>query len=153
MRSRTLMSTVIVVGVLSIGALSVSACHRYRSPSERADWMAGKVAKELELDDQQKIYLEAVKQEFLAARAEMRKQHAVMLDEALAQIQTDYLDQTKLLQFLDQHHALATRLAPRVLAKVAELHATLSPKQKAEAIEHLKRFREHMQLYDDNAKM
>jgi Spy/CpxP family protein refolding chaperone len=152
MGSRRLIATAIVV-VLIIGAWSVSACHRYRSPAERADWMAGKIAKELELDDQQRVKLDAIKQEFLAARAEMRTQHEAMLDKVLAQIQTDHLDQTKLLQLLDEHHALETRLAPSVLAKVAELHATLSPKQKAEAVEQVTRVRERMRQHGDNAKM
>lgn len=152
MKNRTLIVT-LALAVLVTGALSVSACHRHRSPTERADRMVGKIAKELDLDDAQKAKLDAVKQELLTARAEMRKQHEAILDEVLAQIPADRLNQAKLLQFVEQHQALQTRLAPGVVTKVAEFHASLTPKQKAEAAEHLKHFRERMQEHDGNAKM
>lgn len=143
----------LALAVLLVGILAVSACGRHRTPEERADWLASKIVKELDLNDQQKIKLEAVKKEFLTARAEMRKEHEAMLDELLAQIQSEQLDQAKLLQLVGRHQAAQSRLAPQVLAKVAELHASLSPNQKAEAAEHLKRFRERMQRHDDNNKM
>lgn len=139
--------------VLLPGMLALSACHRHRTPEERADWLASKIVKELDLDDQQKVKLEALKEEFLAARAEMRKEHEAMLDELLAQVQSEQLDQAKLLQLVERHQAAQNRLAPRVIAKMAELHASLSPKQKAEAAEHLKRFRERVQRHGGNAKM
>lgn len=152
MKSRTLIN-ILVVAVLIVSTWSVSACARHRTPSERADRMAGKIAKELELDDQQRIKLEAVKQEFLRARAEMRNQHEAMLNEVMTQIPGDRLDQKKLLQLLEQHQALQERLAPPFLTKLAEFHATLSPQQKAEAVERLKRFQEHLQQHDEKAKM
>jgi Spy/CpxP family protein refolding chaperone len=143
----------LALAVLVAGALSVSACHRHRTPEERADWLAGKIAKELDLNDRQKEQLEAVKQEFLSARSEMAKDHQAVLDEVLAQVQQDRLDQPKLLQLLDQHHALQNRLAPRLLAKVAEFHAGLTAKQKAEAAERLKYFKERMRRHEGDAKM
>ena len=151
MKNRILIGTVAVA--MLVGVVSVSACQRHRTPTERADRLSGKIAKELDLNDQQKAKLEAVKQEFLAARAEMRKEHEAMFNEVLAQVQADQLDQAKLLQLFERHQALGTRLAPRVVAKVAEFHAGLTPQQKSEASEHLKHLRERMHQHEGSARM
>lgn len=142
MKSKEIVRRGVIVAVTAI-ALSTSACYRSHSPAERAEWMANKVTKELSLNEPQKVKLEAVKQAFLAAQGEMKAQHQAMFDEVLTQVPADRLDQTKLLQLFEQHQLLATRLAPSVLNKVAEFHATLTPQQKAEAVERLAKFRAH----------
>lgn len=131
----------VVVGILVItGALAAAACHRHHTPAERAEWMTGKVAKHLDLDDQQKAKLAVVKDEILAARAESKKERRAMMDEVIAQVQSDRLDQAKVTQLFEQHQAGQTRMMQRVLPKVADWHASLRPEQKAEAVEHLRKW-------------
>jgi hypothetical protein len=60
--SRVIANWILVTFI--IGALTVSGCYRSHTPAERADWMANKISKELTLDDQQKVKLDAVKQEY-----------------------------------------------------------------------------------------
>lgn len=131
----------VFVGLFLIaGALTSAACHRHHTPAERAEWMTGKIAKELKLDEQQKAKLAVVKDEFLAARAESKNERRAMMDEVIAQVQTERLDQAKLTQLFEQHQAGQTRMLTRVLPKVAEWHATLRPDQKSEAVEHLRKW-------------
>ena len=133
----------VVVGTLVLaGALVGAGCHRHHTPSERADWMTGKIAKHLDLDDQQKAKLAVVKDEVIAARAESQQEHRVIMEDVIAQVQSDRLDQSKVAQLFEQHQAGQTRLMQRVLPKVAEWHATLRPDQKAEAVEHLRKWME-----------
>ncbi len=133
-----------VAGMLLIaGALAASACHRPHSLADRAEWMTGKIAKHLELDDRQTAALHSVKAVALAARAEAREEHRALLEEVIAQVRSDRLDQEKLAQLLERHHALQGRLAARVLPKVAEWHAGLRPEQKAEAVEQIRRWMTH----------
>ena len=122
--------------------LGASACHRHHTPAERAEWMTGKVAKHLNLDDQQKAKLAAVKDEVLAARAESQKEHRAIMEAVIAQVQSDRLDQAKVAQLIEQHQAEQTRMMQRALPKVAEWHASLRPEQKAEAVEHIRRWME-----------
>lgn len=137
-----------VVGILVVAtALTASACHRHHTPSERADWMTGKVAKHLDLDDQQKAKLAAVKDKILAARADSQNEHRVLMDELLAQIQSERLDQAKAAQLIEQHHQLASRTMIRALPEVAEWHASLRSDQKAKAVEYIRRWAER---YRDN---
>ena len=133
----------VVVGTLVLaGALVGAGCHRHHTPSERADWMTGKIAKHLDLDDQQKAKRAVVKDEVIAARAESQQEHRVIMEDVIAQVQSDRLDQSKIARLFERHQAGQTRLMQRVLPKVAEWHATLRPDQKAEAVEHLRKWME-----------
>lgn len=127
------------IAVMAV-AFTASACYRHHTPAERADWMTGKIAKELKLDEQQKAKLVVVKDELLAARAQSKKERRAMMEEVIAQVQGERLDQAKLTQLFEQHQAGQTRMLTRALPKVAEWHATLRPEQKAEAVEHLRKW-------------
>jgi len=130
----------VAIGTLVLaGALVGAGCHRHHTPTERADWMTSKIAKHLDLDDQQKAKLMAVRDEMVAARAESQSEHKAMMEEAIAQVQSTRLDQAKLTQLMDRHQAEQKRVMQRVLPKIADWHATLRPEQKAEAVEHLRK--------------
>lgn len=138
----------VAIGTLVLaGALVGAGCHRHHTPAERADWMTNKIAKHLDLDDQQKAKLMVVRDEMVAARAESQQEHKVIMEEVIAQVQSDRLDQAKLAQLMEQHQAEQRRLMQRVLPKVADWHATLRPEQKAEAVEHLRKW---MDRYGDH---
>ena len=138
----------VVVGTLVLaGALVEAGCHRHHTPAERADWMTSKIAKHLDLDDQQKAKLMAVRDEMVAARAESQQEHNAIMEEVIAQVQSNRLDQAKLSQLMDRHQAEQKRVMQRVLPKVAEWHATLRPEQKTEAVEHIRKW---MDRYGDH---
>ncbi|MCI1280551.1 MAG: Spy/CpxP family protein refolding chaperone [Nitrospira sp.] len=138
----------VAIGTLVLaGALVGAGCHRHHTPAERADWVTNKIAKHLDLDDQQKAKLMVVRDEMVAARAESQQEHKVIMEEVITQVQSDRLDQAKLAQLMERHQAEQRRLMQRVLPKVADWHATLRPEQKAEAVEHLRKW---MDRYGDH---
>lgn len=141
MKSQTLLKTILLTA-LAAATMTGSACHRHQSPAERAQWMADKVAKELELDAPQKVKLAAAKDEFLAARTAAQQEHRALMETLLAQVQSDRLDQAKLARLFEQHQALQRQTMDKVLPKVAEWHASLTPEQKAEAVERIRRWME-----------
>jgi protein CpxP len=131
----------VVVGTLVLaGALVGAGCHRHHTPSERADWMTSKIAKHLDLDDQQKAKLMAVRDEMVAARAESQQEHKAIMEDVIAQVKSDRLDQAKLTQLMERHQAEQKRVMQRLLPKAADWHATLRPEQKAEAVEHIRKW-------------
>ena len=131
----------VVVGTLVMaGALVGAGCHRHHTPSERADWMTSKIAKHLDLDDQQKAKLMAVRDEMVAARAESQQEHKAIMEDVIAQVKSDRLDQAKLTQLMERHQAEQKRVMQRLLPKAADWHATLRPEQKAEAVEHIRKW-------------
>lgn len=62
------------------------------------------------------------------------------MEEVIAQVKGDRLDQAKLTQLMDRHQAEQKRVMQRVLPKVTEWHATLKSEQKAEAVEHIRKW-------------
>jgi Spy/CpxP family protein refolding chaperone len=126
-----------------VGLLGTSACFRHHTPAERADWVTGRIAKRLDLDDQQKAKLAAVKDELLAARAESQKERRATMDEVIAQVKSERLDEAKMAQLIERHQAGQTRMMQRVLPKVSEWHASLRPEQKAQAAKLIQRWTEH----------
>lgn len=147
MRNRRVIA-LLALTVLIIGAVSVSACQRHRTVAERADRMVGKITKELDLNEQQKARLEAVKNTFLEVRAQTRKEQDALFDEALALVQSAQLDQAKVLQLMERHQALQRQAAPAVVAKLAEFHASLTPEQRAKAVEQLRHLHDRMHGHD-----
>lgn len=115
--------------------------------------MAHKIAKELDLNDAQKAKLEALKLEVLTARTQIASERDAVANELLSQVRSDRLDEAKLLDLFEQHQTLKARVAPGIIAKAAEFHASLTPRQKEEAAEHLQHFRERMQDRHHDAKM
>lgn len=128
-----------VAGVVAvIGLLSWGAYAHWGHRHNRVDW----IAKQLNLDDQQKVKLEAVQEAMQQAREEFHKERAELFNEIEAQIKNDQLDQAKLLQLFEQRQTVMHQVAPQVIAKIADLHATLTPEQKTKVIEHLEHMKE-----------
>ena len=128
-----------VIGFLSWGAYA----HRSHG-SHRLNW----IAKHLKLNDQQKVKLEAIHEAIRQAREEFRDERVALLDEVAAQIKSNQLDQTKALQLVEQRLARMNQAAPQIIVKVADLHATLTPEQKDEVLEHLDHLKERMQDHE-----
>ena len=126
-----------------IGLLSWGIGYAQRSPERRMAW----IAKRLDLNEQQTAKLQAVHEAMRQAREQFHKERVVLFDEIVAQIQSERLDEAKVLQLLEQRQALMSQVAPQVVAKVAELHASLTPEQKAKAVEHLERLKDRMENY------
>jgi hypothetical protein len=83
----------IIAGVIAVvGILFWGVGHAYRSPERRMAW----IAKRLNLDEQQKLKLEAVHEAMHQAREQFHQERAGLFEEIAAQIQSDRLDEAKL---------------------------------------------------------
>lgn len=141
------------ITTLVTGTLAFSGCHRHRSPEERITHKLDHLAYHLDLSDQQKVKLGEVKDEMLRARQELSQDHQAVLDELLGEVRSEHLDQTKLVQLIQRHQARMLEVAPPMIEKVAELHASLTPDQKAQAVERLEWLRERMTKHGHGARM
>ena len=141
MRKSQMFMAVAVI-TLSVTILGLTGCNRHQSPEERIARNLDYVGYFLDLTEQQRGKLDEVKHEILQARRAMRDERQAMLDEVITQVESGRINQASMLDLLDQHNALMRQAAPQVIAKVSELHATMTPEQKAEAVEHLTWFKE-----------
>jgi protein CpxP len=68
-----ILKIVLTVGgvLLAVAALSLIGCSRHGTPEVRADRVMKRIAKHLDLNEEQKTNLEAVRLEVLAARSRL----------------------------------------------------------------------------------
>jgi len=127
----------VAVVTLAATILGFTGCSRHQSPEERLAHKFDHIAYHLDLTEQQQGKLNEVKNEILRVRSAMRDEHQAMLNEVITQVGSDRISPATVSSLLDQHYALMKQAAPQVIAKVSELHATLTPEQKAKAVERL----------------
>lgn len=129
-------------------ALGLSACGRcgwrhHGDPAQRAEWIAKKITKELDLNDAQKAKLELVKQEFLAQHEKRKQDREEAFQTVLAQIRSKQLDTAKIQALIERRHKHMEEAAPSVLKKIADFHASLSDEQKEKAAKKFEKFHSH----------
>lgn len=130
----------LVAGVL---AFAVGfACHKrkHKSPTERAEWLASRIEKKLELDETQKQKLTAIKDEFVAKH----KAQADSMRDDLAffsrEIRKESLAKKELLQTIERRQKERQAFEAFVIDKVVEFHKILKPEQREKAAAMIEEF-------------
>lgn len=140
-KHKILVSSLMLAGLG--GGLAMAGCHHRHSPEERAEWVTKKVTRELSLTAPQQEKLEAVKKEFLAARAGFDKRRSQAFDTLIAQVKSKKVDPAVLQGIVDAHHQAMEEASPRIIALLSEFHASLTDEQKAKVAEKLEWLRKH----------
>ncbi len=132
--------------VAAIGALGLAGCGRQgcrQDPAQRAEWVARKIASELDLNDAQKVKLDIVKQEILAHLEKGKQEREEASRTILAQIRSKQLDTEKLQALLERRHKRMEEISPSVLKKIADFHASLTAEQKEKAAQKFEKLHQH----------
>lgn len=134
----------IPVLAITAGAVFLSGCHRGHcgwggSPEKKADHIAKKIAKELDLTADQKAKLDKIKGDILARKGEFTAVHAGLKETLLGQIRASSVDQGKLNQGLEDREAKIKELHGFMVAEFAEFHAMLDPAQREKLATKLER--------------
>lgn len=132
MSNKTLRLTAFVM----VAALTVlPGCLRNRTPEERAKKIVEWISGNLELDESQRAKLDSVKDEILTARKETSAERSAQLDEVLRLVKSKEIDPKAIQSLMQQRHERISRIAPGVIARVVEFHASLTDKQKDKIVE------------------
>ncbi len=115
----------------------------FGSPEKRADWIAKKIARELKLDESQKIKLASIKQDILTHHKKPRPEREQMHDAIKAQLLSDQIDETTLNQLFEQQHENHSGMKKYFISKFAEFHAILTPAQRQKLVGKLEKFHNH----------
>ena len=135
-----------IILLVTISGMALTACGRhYHDPEDRADWVAHKISKKLDLTDEQKLKLEDVKNEFMLYHKEQRANRVAMIDKLIAEVKKPAVDQTVLLAMVNDYTSRVEQMAPNVIAKLALFHQSLTEKQKQELVEKLEDWKKHHQ--------
>jgi len=129
---------VITSGVLLIGG--VAACkHKMHSASaeERGEWVVEKVSEELELNDNQRVKLVAVKDEFLDMRKTIRSDRTQTRAEVLDMLKQPTLDREKMNAIVSQKIATINARSPAIVDAIGNFFDSLDDSQRAELSEFI----------------
>ena len=117
------------VGFVLCLCLISTGCRK--SPDAIASFLTARIASYLDLDEGQKLRLEAIREEFFRARAETLEERSRILSELRHQVLSTEMELGKLLELAyDHRRAAREKVFPRVLAKVIEFHRALRQEQK-----------------------
>jgi Spy/CpxP family protein refolding chaperone len=129
---------------ITVTAVGITACgHRHHSSEERAEWLVQRITDSLDLNDAQQAKLQAIKQEFEQGMKKYHEQRQAFYDRLLEDVQKPQLDKQLLLDMVDSRKQAYDEIAPRLIDKVIDFHASLNAEQKQKIVEHMQKFREH----------
>lgn len=138
--------------ILSLGAMALlaTACGRHhgwgsKDPAERAAAITKVLAKKLDLSEDQRAKVQPLVQALVMERESWRGEGPKALDELKAQFRADKFDGAALDQAAQAREAKLAQSRQRVVQKLAEFHAILSPAQRAKAADFLGRLQQRWQ--------
>lgn len=131
------------VGVSVLAAFAGFACSHHRSPEKRAEWIVSKVSSKLDLTEEQKSKLDAVKAAVLDLHKEHQADRTQHLEELKAWIMSEKLEVTRVKALMAQRQKAMDQNVDRVFGKVSEFHSSLSTEQKKKAVELIDKFASH----------
>ena len=136
----------IVVAVLVVGGLVVKKIHNAHHGmhgGKMITWMAEKVAKKLDLTDEQKSRLDALVKEYQPRFEEIHTQHRDSARKIAAEFRKDTLTR-EALEALHQNQNQPD-IHELIYDFLAEFHAILTPEQRDQAADHVL---EHMERHN-----
>ncbi len=137
---------VLIGSIVMLGALTLAACSpRQYTPEQRAEWMLKAMTNRLDLNDQQQSKLRAIKSEFESSMQKYDEQRRQLFDRLSQDIHSSQLDRQLLMQFVETRKQAYDDIAPRVVDKIIDFHASLTQEQKKKLAQSMDKFREQFQ--------
>lgn len=102
--------------------------HR-RDPEDVAQYVVEKATKLLQLNDAQRVKLNALKEQVLMTRTELHETHAKSRTQALALLEQPSFDRTQATSMLASHTQLMNDKAPPVINAFGDFYDSLTPQQ------------------------
>jgi Spy/CpxP family protein refolding chaperone len=121
---------IVAAGALFLGGCRGRACGWHGSVESRADHVVKRIAKELDLNAQQKAGLEKIKADMLARRGDFMAMHGGFKEELAAQLRAGSVDKAKLNQSMAAREAKEQEIRAFLIDELAEFHAMLEPSQR-----------------------
>jgi protein CpxP len=119
---------------------SLTGCHNY-SPEDRANFIVKRMKGDLDLTDTQMAKLEVVKTQWLENQAAQKPAREKEGDQVIAMIRSDKLDVAVLKGIIKEHEEKFNAFSPKLLDSMADLHSSLTPKQREKMADKLDELR------------
>lgn len=144
---------IIVVVITGIAALGFTRGFYDKHPDGGPmGFMMFKIAKELDLTDQQKAEVEKIRDEIKAKREQNRESRKQDMTEMEQMFRGDTFDKTKALDFAKQREVNREEMRSFKVDQMAKFHSILTPEQRNKAADKMKEFRDKKEKRGDKWK-
>ncbi len=131
---------IVMASLASVAAVTNCRPWKHKSPEERAEWMAKRITKELDLNDAQKQVLNKIKDEIVARMKAEKSDRALQFKEMTGLLRADTIDKTKLAALRKSHEAQRESMEALFVEKALELHKVLTPEQRNKAADLIEKY-------------
>jgi protein CpxP len=143
----TLITLASLGAVIGTGyAVKNRVCHM--SPAERADKITARIVKELELNDEQKVKLDAIKAEAVDKINQLHADRAKTHDEVLALVKSDRITENDINKLIEQREAKWRQIRPFVVDTIIDFHSMLTPEQRNKLAEKMETFHKRGERFE-----
>jgi Spy/CpxP family protein refolding chaperone len=125
---------------LALGVAFLSGCRRHGG-HHGAEFMVDYVSETLDLTETQQEHLARIKDELMEKGQQMRANRQAFHDEIISQLNSEEIDQERLIKAVDEKRAQMEEMIDLVIARLVEFHRTLTPEQKTKLVAKLENFR------------
>ena len=132
MKTRVLWIALPLVVVLGVGAAAAGYKHHrgYHDPER----MVQRISEKLELTDEQRQKLNAVKETLVSSRQQMRQERAETINRLIDEVKKPALDEAIIMELIDERKARFEKILPRMVEPVIEFHRSLNEVQRQKIV-------------------
>lgn len=133
-----------VVLPFAVVGLALSACGPRGDAAEKASWVTSRVSRELDLNDEQKSKLDALKNEVLKVRTALKEGKPTARERIVAELKAEEgPDEARLVELLRAQLRIIDQALPDLVSKYKAFHTSLSAGQRGQIREKLEKFEKH----------
>jgi len=145
-----LIIVVVITGIAGLG-FTRGFYDKYRGDGPKG-FIMFKIAKDLNLTDQQKAEVEKIREEIKAKRDQNRESRKQGMAEMEQMFRGDTFDKTKALDFAKQREVNREEMRSFMVDQMAKFHSILTPDQRNKAADKMKEFHDKKNKRGDKRK-
>jgi len=143
------MKTLLLLGlgsIILVGGLLMTACghqrsgHGWHSPEKKANWITNKISKELKLNEEQQVKLQALKLDLLETHKKYKPTKGDWHEAIKAQLLSETMDPETLNKLIDERHSHHMEMKDYFISKCVEFHGILNQEQKQTLVTKLEKW-------------
>jgi hypothetical protein len=146
-RSRNPFQWLALLTLACVIGIGLTGCHeRGRASMERINTIMDKFSRELNLDDSQKMQLDAIKEEIRKTRSQLADRRNERFNELLVQVRSEQMDGKWMKQQVINYTETVLQNSDRFIELIAAFQQSLHPEQKETLAALMQKHRERMKF-------
>jgi Spy/CpxP family protein refolding chaperone len=139
-KTRVLWIALPLVVVLGVGA--AAAGYKHHGGHHSPERMVQRISDRLELTDEQRQKLDAVKEALVSSRQEMRQERAETISRLIDEVKKPALDEEVMMELIDERKTRLEKILLRIIEPMIAFHSSLNEQQRQKIVNLLETMRD-----------